>query len=110
MSKVDLHIHSNYSDGKYYPDDLVRKAVELGLKVISISDHDSVDGIPSAVAEAGSFTGLTFIPGVEISTDVPHGEIHILGYYVDYSSSELLETLRRMRNSRVERAKKMPSL
>ncbi len=106
-SKVDLHIHSNYSDGKYYPDDIVRKAVDLGLTVISISDHDSVDGIPSAVSAARSYPGFRFIPGVEISTDVPRGEIHILGYFIDYEGYELLDKLRKMRSSRVERAKKM---
>ena len=54
-----------------------------------------------------SYPDLTFIPGVEISTDVPHGEIHVLGYFIDYTSPELLETLRKMRSSRVERARKM---
>jgi predicted metal-dependent phosphoesterase TrpH len=107
VSKVDLHIHSNYSDGKFNPEELVRKANELGLTIISISDHDSVEGIPAAVSAARSFPGFTFIPGVEISTDVPHGEIHVLGYFIDYTSPELLETLKKMRSSRVERARKM---
>ena len=66
-----------------------------------------MDGIPSAVTASKSYPGLTFIPGVEISTDVPHGEIHVLGYFIDYNSPELLETLRKMRSSRVERAMKM---
>jgi len=107
VSKVDLHIHSNYSDGKFYPYELVEKAAALGLTVMAISDHDSVDGIPSAVSAAKSHPGLTFIPGVEISTDVPHGEIHVLGYFINYNNPELLETLRKMRSSRVERAIKM---
>ena len=107
MSKVDLHIHSNYSDGKFSPEELISKAYDLGLTVISISDHDSVDGIPSAVSAARSYPGFTLIPAVEISTDVPRGEIHILGYFIDYTSPELLETLQMMRNSRVERARKM---
>jgi predicted metal-dependent phosphoesterase TrpH len=107
VSKVDLHIHSNYSDGKFNPEELVRKANELGLTIISISDHDSVDGIPAAVSAARSYPGFKLIPGVEISTDVPHGEIHVLGYFIDYTSPELLETLRRMRSSRMERARRM---
>jgi predicted metal-dependent phosphoesterase TrpH len=107
VARVDLHIHSNYSDGKFYPSELVEKAANLGLKVMAISDHDSVDGIPSAVSAARAFPNLTFIPGVEISTDVPHGEIHVLGYFVDYNNPALLDTLRKMRESRVERARKM---
>ncbi len=107
VSKVDLHIHSNYSDGKYYPHELVEKASKIGIKVMAISDHDSVDGIASAVAAAKNYNGLTFIPGVEISTDVPRGEIHVLGYYIDYENQELLDTLKRMRESRIERARKM---
>jgi predicted metal-dependent phosphoesterase TrpH len=109
VSKVDLHIHSNYSDGKFNPKELVKKASEVGLTVISLTDHDSVDGVPEAVSAARSCPDLKLIPGVEISTDVPRGEIHILGYYIDYSSPELLETLVRMRDSRTERARKMVS-
>lgn len=107
MPQVDLHIHSNYSDGKFSPKELVEKAVNIGLKVMAISDHDSVDGIPSAVDAAKAYPQLTFIPGVEISTDVPNGEIHVLGYFIDYNNPELLSTLLRMRESRVERARKM---
>jgi hypothetical protein len=107
VSKVDLHIHSNYSDGKFSPGELVEKAVKIGLKVMAISDHDSVNGIPSAVEAAGAFPQLTFIPGVEISTDVERGEIHVLGYFIDYKKPDLLTTLQEMRESRLNRAKKM---
>ncbi len=107
VSKVDLHIHSNYSDGKFSPKELVEKAVKIGLKVMALSDHDSVDGIPSAMDAAAAYSQLTFIPAVEISTDVEHGEIHVLGYFVDYNSPDLLNTLQKMRESRLNRAKKM---
>lgn len=107
MSGVDLHVHSNFSDGKFSPAEIVRKSVELGLTIISLSDHDTVDGIPVALTAARAFPNFKVIPGVEISTDVPHGEIHILGYFIDYTGAELLASLARMRNSRVERARKM---
>lgn len=107
MSQVDLHIHSNYSDGKFSPAELIAKAALLGLKVMAISDHDSVDGIPSAVEAAKAYLDLIFIPAVEISTDVSNGEIHVLGYFIDYTSPDLLNKLRKMRESRVERARKM---
>ena len=107
MSGVDLHIHSTASDGKYPPEEIVRKAAALGLRYIALADHDSVDGIPPAIKAARAFPRLTFIPGVEISTDVPEGEIHVLGYFIDYSSKSLADTLKRFRTSREGRARGM---
>lgn len=107
MSRVDLHLHSTASDGKYSPATLVAKAAELGLKVISLTDHDSIDGIIPALKAAKAFPGLTFIPGVEISTDLPDGEAHVLGYFIDYTSPELEKELERFRSSRLGRGRKM---
>ena len=107
MSKVDLHIHSTASDGRFSPEDIVRKSMENGLTVIAIADHDTVDGIASALVAAKAFPWLKVIPCVELSTDVPSGEVHILGYFIDYTSQELQATLKRLRNSRRERAQGM---
>ncbi len=107
VSKVDLHIHTTTSDGRLSPEDIVHKSVELGLTIIAISDHDTVDGISPALAAAKAFPQLTVIPCVEISTDVPHGEVHVLGYFIDYTNHELLATLERLRHSRRERAQGM---
>ena len=107
MSKVDLHIHSTASDGRFSPEEIVRKAVELGLEVIALADHDSVDGIGPALKAARKFPRLRVIPAVEVSTDVPDGEVHVLGYFIDYTSHELAEELARFRNSRKRRAQKM---
>lgn len=107
MGPVDLHLHSTASDGKFTPEEVVVKAAALGLRYIALTDHDSVDGIGPAVKAAKAFPRLTFIPGVEVSTDVPEGEIHILGYFVDYHSKELADTLKRFRNSREIRARRM---
>jgi len=104
VSKIDLHIHSTASDGKLNPADVVRKSAERGLTVIALADHDSVDGIAPALAAAKAFPQLKVIPCVEISTDVPHGEVHVLGYFVDYTDHKLKATLERMRHSRRERA------
>ncbi len=104
MSKVDLHLHSTVSDGKLSPTDVVRKSAESGLTVIALADHDSVDGITPALAAAKAFPQLKVIPGVEISTDVPKGEVHVLGYFIDYTDHKLKTTLERMRHSRRERA------
>jgi len=107
VSKVDLHIHSTASDGKFSPQEIVQKSAELGLTVIAIADHDTVDGIATALAAARAFPSLKVIPCVEINTDVPHGEAHVLGYFIDYFNQELLTTLAVLRNSRHERARKM---
>ena len=104
MSQVDLHIHSTASDGNFSPAEVVGKAAERGLTIIALTDHDTVDGIASALAAAKAFPQLEVIPGVEISTDVPAGEVHVLGYFVDYTNHELKASLERMRHSRQERA------
>lgn len=107
MSKIDLHLHSTASDGKFSPEEIVRKAAALGLTVISLADHDSVDGIVPALREAKNYPRLKFIPAVEVSTDVANGEVHILGYFIDYTSHELKVALGRFRDSRRRRAQGM---
>ena len=107
MSKVDLHLHSTASDGRLSPVDVVRQAAERELSVIAITDHDSVDGVPPALIAARDFPWLTVIPGVEINTDVPQGEGHVLGYFIDCTNRELQSTLERLRNSRHKRAQGM---
>jgi predicted metal-dependent phosphoesterase TrpH len=107
VSLVDLHIHSTASDGKYSPAALIAKAAELGLKVIAITDHDSIGGIVPAFEAVKAFPGLTFIPGVEISTDLPDGEAHILGYFIDYTSPEFEKSLEKFRDSRIGRGQRM---
>ena len=104
MARVDLHIHSTASDGRLSPADVVYKSVELGLTIIAIADHDSVNGIAPALAAANTSPWLKVIPCVEISTDVPHGEVHVLGYFIDYTDHQLKAILERLRNSRQERA------
>ena len=107
MMKADLHLHTTASDGILSPQEMVQKASQLGLDVIAITDHDSVNGIPSALETAKSFPQLLVIPGVEISTDMPQGWVHILGYFVDYRDSEFNHALEELRNSRYERGLKI---
>jgi len=107
VSTVDLHIHSTASDGKFTPEEIVRQAAQLGLKYIALADHDSVDGIVPALQAAKTFPRLKVFPCVEVSTDVPHSEVHILGYFIDYTDQDLKVTLERFRNSRQTRAQKM---
>lgn len=107
MSKIDLHIHSTASDGRLSPAEIVAKSVELGLSVIAITDHDTVNGIAPALLAAQAFPKLKVIPGVEINTDVPNGEAHVLGYFIDYTNRRLNEALEKLRHSRRERAQGM---
>ena len=107
MSKVDLHMHSTASDGRLTPEDVVRKSAENGLTVIALTDHDTVDGIAPALVAAKAFPWLKVIPGIEISTDFPDGEVHVLGYFIDYTDPEFAARLERMRHSRRGRAQEM---
>jgi predicted metal-dependent phosphoesterase TrpH len=107
VSQVDLHIHSSASDGRLSPEEVVRESVKLGLKVIALTDHDTVAGVSAALSAAQAFPELTVIPGVELSTDEPQGEVHVLGYFIDYTDGELVARLDRMRSSRRERAQAM---
>lgn len=106
MPRADLHIHSTASDGRYDPAEIVRMAVSTGLTIIAISDHDTVDGLPEALEAAREFPGLTLIPAIELSTDTSSGEVHVLGYFIDYTNNEFVNNLERMRNSREIRAEK----
>lgn len=107
MSKADLHVHSTASDGRLSPEAIVHQAAEHGLSVIAITDHDSVEGVAPALVTAKAFPGLRVIPGVELSTDAPHGEIHVLGYFIDYTNRDFQTKLERLRHSRLHRAQEM---
>ncbi len=105
--KADLHLHTTASDGRLAPKELVSLAVKVGLDVIAITDHDTIGGIAPALAAAKAFPSLTVIPGVEINTDVAHGEVHILGYFIDYADQKLAASLQRLRDARQGRAQQM---
>ncbi len=106
MNAVDLHCHTTASDGALTPAQLVERAARLALKVIAVTDHDSTEGVVAALA-AGERHGVEVIPGVEINTDVPGTEVHVLGYFLDYTDPVLCGELARLRDGRVGRAKRM---
>ncbi len=87
---VDLHSHSTYSDGTLTPAELVREADQRGVRVLGLTDHDTLDGLDEAEVEA-SRLGLELVPGVELSTGGRdgEGEIHLLGYFVDRDDLDL---------------------
>jgi predicted metal-dependent phosphoesterase TrpH len=105
-SAVDLHLHTTASDGSLPPPGLVALALERGLRHIAVTDHDSTEGVDAAL-RAAQDTPLEVIPGVELNTDTPDGELHILGYFLDHHDPEFAERLSRQRASRMGRGEGM---
>jgi predicted metal-dependent phosphoesterase TrpH len=105
-SAVDLHAHTTASDGALTPPRLVALAVARGLRVLGVTDHDTVAGVEEAGGAAAG-TGLRVIPGVELSAHVEAGEVHVLGYFVAPRSPVLLDALARLRAARGDRARQM---
>jgi predicted metal-dependent phosphoesterase TrpH len=104
---ADLHLHTCYSDGTDAPAEIVAQAAEAGLGAISITDHDTAEGIPEAIEAARPF-GLEVISGVELSSEDHKKDIHVLGYGFSLDpGSPLMRCLAGMRDARVERMKKM---
>jgi predicted metal-dependent phosphoesterase TrpH len=104
---VDLHLHTLASDGRLSPTDLVNLVANKGLKVVAISDHDTTEGLAEAYQAAAAFPDLQIIPAIELSTDIPGDEIHMLGYFLQYEDEEFQAILSRFRAGRVERGRAM---
>ncbi len=97
---IDLHIHSNCSDGVLSPKQIIDKAVENGVKTISITDHDTVSSYTSDLFQYAEKKKINLVPGVEISCKLNKIGIHILGYNFDLNNKELLKCLDSLRNAR----------
>lgn len=107
--RIDLHTHSNVSDGTDRPDELVRRAAAAGLDVVAITDHDTVDGWPAARG-AGSAENVLVVPGVEMSTRLRGAGVHLLAYLLDPAYPPLADELARVRDSRANRLSDMTRL
>jgi len=103
---VDLHVHSTASDGSLAPEAVVGRARSAGLAAMALTDHDTVAGVPAAVA-AGERLGVRVVGGCEFSSAAPWGEMHVLGYFLPSHSPELEGFLARCRADRVRRAQEM---
>lgn len=106
MNYIDLHCHTTASDGLLSPTQLVESAAEVGLHTIAVTDHDSTEGLAEALV-AGQRLGVEIVPGVELSCDVPAGELHMLGYYLNYEAPRFQAELLRLREGREGRAEGM---
>lgn len=106
---ADLHTHTTCSDGALSPEELVQKASERGIRVLAVTDHDTVAGVQAA-GEAADEWGLTFVPGVELSVTIADAEVHLLAYNLDPSHEELRDHLEFMAGQRKERARRIIEL
>jgi predicted metal-dependent phosphoesterase TrpH len=103
---IDLHTHSSVSDGTQSPDELVRSAAAAGLGTVALTDHDSTAGWADA-GQAASEVGLTFVPGMELSTRYGWKSVHMLAYLFDPADEPLSRELERIRDGRRSRAETM---
>lgn len=105
---ADLHIHTTASDGRITPRNILKHALEAGLSYISITDHDTVNGLLDLYQGiTDKNNDISIIPGIEFSTDLPENEVHILGYHIDVYHLELREQLDILTAHRHERAKQI---
>ncbi|MDE6550211.1 MAG: PHP domain-containing protein [Clostridia bacterium] len=100
--KIDLHLHSNASDGSDCPEKIVDIALSKGIDVISITDHDTIDGVESAMAR-GREVGVQVISGIEMSAFSSY-EVHVLGYNIRLDDTMLCAKLKELKDRRRERA------
>ncbi len=99
---IDLHTHTTASDGLLSPAELVREAIQRGIDVLGITDHDTLDGLAEA-ERCASDTPITLVRGVELSTTIPGPEIHILGYFVSPEDDGFIGHLAALARDRVNR-------
>jgi predicted metal-dependent phosphoesterase TrpH len=105
--RVDLHAHTNASDGEHSPEELVQIARQRGVTVLGIADHDTLAGIERAIAAAEEYGDIEIVPAVEFSTDWEKREIHVLAYLVDYLDPATIALADKFREGRLGRAQKM---
>jgi 3',5'-nucleoside bisphosphate phosphatase len=105
-STIDLHMHSTASDGSDAPEAVAALAERNGLRVIALTDHDCLDGIPAAGARAET-AGIRLTPGAELSVHEEGTDVHLLAYGFDPNDAALVEAIGRYRDARRERARKI---
>ena len=100
--RIDLHLHSHYSDGKATPAETVRCAYAAGVQLLALTDHDAVGGLPEAEATADEL-GVRFIPGVEFTATLRGADLHILGYFPAFPGRVVQQHLQRVQEFRRRR-------
>ena len=103
---ADLHLHTNFSDGTYTPEELAGQAHRCGLKAIALTDHDTVEGCGRTVTACHA-AGIEFIPASELTAEMDGHEIHLLGYFLDTANPVLLRELAKFQQVRQDRIREM---
>ncbi len=104
--KIDLHLHSLESDGRLSPGDLVELAHRNGVRRLALTDHDTTAGV-AAARSAGGRLGVEVIAGIELNTDIPGNEVHVLGFFLDLDQPAFQARLEEFRAGRLGRAEAM---
>ena len=105
-SKIDLHTHSNKSDGELSPYDLVTKASNNGIQMLALTDHDTVSGLSDA-KKAATEKNINFINGIELSTQWDNKTIHIVGLNIESENALIIKACEKLKVLREDRAKKI---
>jgi predicted metal-dependent phosphoesterase TrpH len=103
---IDLHLHTTASDGRLSPDELVRRADGVGIRVMAVADHDTMASVAAATRAAAAL-GISVVPGIEITSVLDGRDVHILGYYLDPDDPALHALLEVQRRERLERAREI---
>ncbi len=103
---IDLHLHTTASDGRSSPEQLVQAARRAGLRVLAVTDHDTIAGLESVAAHCGQ-AGIEWVPGVEVTSMQEDVDVHVLGYFVDHRSPALVAFLDAQAVDRLRRIREM---
>ena len=106
MKFADLHLHTNFSDGTYSPEEMVAQAKAHELSAIALTDHDTVEGC-ARTARACRAERIEFIPGTELTAEHDENELHILGYFLDTKNPRLLTEMAQFQTVRQNRIREM---
>ena len=111
--KGDFHIHTYFSDGVFSPEKIVDTAIDVGLQVIALTDHDNIlsyDVAKNYIKEKNLEDKLEIICGIEVNTLYKNNEVHILGYFMDVNNSDFKEMLKQQQQARIKQTKEIISL
>jgi 3',5'-nucleoside bisphosphate phosphatase len=103
---ADLHLHTNFSDGTYTPEELTAQGKRFGFRALALSDHDTVEGC-ARMGTACDAEGIEFIPATELTAELEGNELHILGYFINTTNARLLQELARFQEVRQNRIREM---
>ena len=106
MKTADLHLHTFFSDGTFSPEEVVSRGVAMGLGVLALTDHDTLEGC-ERMGRAAAAAGVEFVPGTELTAEVEGKEVHVLGYWLDGANVRLRTELARFQGVRQRRIEEM---